>query len=160
MNTVVHIAYLLLRMNVGLLVVVTPMAQVGNCSEISWSGMCTFILALDDAHLVALSYLYFSCSILFMHGIWSKNTKNETVFVRRNLFCWEKTDFGFIRYFCNVLYNKGITVFISLHMQHWIICRPTDSILSKDGLCQGMLGSNHTCLDQNLRMKNVQSPYL
>jgi hypothetical protein len=131
--------FILVYLFTCLLVVVTPTAQVGNCSEI---------------------YLYFRCSILFMHGIWSDNTKNETVFVRRNLFCCEKTDFGFIRNFCDVLYNKGITVFISLHMQHWIICRPSDSILSKDGLCRGMLGSNHTCLDQNLRMKNVQSPYL
>ncbi len=90
MNTVVHIAYVLSQMNSCLLVVVTPMAQVGNCSEISWSGMCTFILALDDAHLVALSYLYFRCSILFMHGIWSDNTKKETVFVCWNYFVEKK----------------------------------------------------------------------
>jgi hypothetical protein len=43
-SAVVHIAYLLSRMNSCLLVVVTPMAQVGNCPEISWSGMCTFFI--------------------------------------------------------------------------------------------------------------------
>ncbi len=43
-NAVVHIAYLLSRMNSWLLVVVTPMAHVGNCPEISLSWMCTFFI--------------------------------------------------------------------------------------------------------------------
>ena len=42
--SVVHIAYLLSRMNSWLLEVVTPMAQVGNCPEIYLSilATCTF----------------------------------------------------------------------------------------------------------------------
>ncbi len=46
-------------------------------------------ILVRDVHL-HLGYLYFYCSLLFMHGIWSDNTKNETVFISRNLFCWVK----------------------------------------------------------------------
>ncbi len=41
LSAVVHIAYLLSLMNSWLLEVVTPMAQVRNCPEISLSWMCT-----------------------------------------------------------------------------------------------------------------------